>query len=107
MLCYTMCIYQCIVYSTDTNVISLWATDWDLSRFASSKVYYYYPPKKNDPKSKTDMSIDDCDSTSDTNTQSCRAFHVMYHKIYHYDDMTFRERNPLSSSFGASIYEDG
>lgn len=90
---------ECVTYSSDTNTISLWSRDWDLSRNPSSAVYYEIQKEGN------------IDATS---------FHVFFENIAEFDSSSAPTsphsstnnsstplQNPPLNSFSASIYIDG
>lgn len=70
---------RCLTYSTMANALSLWASDWDPSQSTASKIYYHLGQAGN----------------------SAKNFSILYSQ--------FRKQGSSagSSSFGASINDDG
>jgi hypothetical protein len=78
--------FKCIVYSTQSNVISLWASDWDFKSAENSSVSYAF-------------------STLANGTTTARsAVHVLYANAVRWTQDT-RKKN--MSTFSASLYDDG
>ena len=84
---------DCITYSTFSNVISLWAKDWDLGVEKDSDVYYRF-------SSKQDGASDGASDPNDIDT-----FHIIYSNIYRYSKDVSTARRP--STFSASLHSDG
>ena len=91
---------ECIVYATYTNVISMWANDWDLSSGEFSTVLYL------EQKVGDGLLLHGLDKD---------AFHVLFSNVYEYgggvsdsggvsgNDAKWQQPN----SFSASLYPDG
>lgn len=80
---------ECIVYSTETNTISAWGSDWDPSMFTDSNIYYY------DQKKGDSSNLWGIDSN---------AFHVQYSHVAKYQ-VNKSEEAPRAT-FSVSVYSD-
>ncbi len=81
-----------MAFSSDTNVISLWAMDWDLSASKQSEVYTYAQIKDSN-----DVKIDNINEDS---------FHILYYNINKFANDPNTQayyKNNMSSS----VYSDG
>ena len=88
---------QCPVFSTDTNVISLWGSDWDPSmvnnEVGNSTVHVYMQNKSSD-----------FDEMYGINA---KAVHVLYSFVHKYVSGKARKQLTNPATFSASFYEDG
>jgi hypothetical protein len=83
---------KCMVYSTDANVVSLWATDWDYGLTKESSIWVAYSK-----------------SSTNDDTEARSAVHVLYENAPKSMSTTSKYETPVvnMSTFSASLYDDG
>ena len=84
--------FQCSVYSSASNTLSIWNADWDPSAYPDAYIYYLEQSKTD---SKTIYGLSNVD-----------AFHVFYDKFRRYSSKDDQTENQ-EFSFSLSLYGDG
>jgi hypothetical protein len=82
------------VYSTGTNTIAIWGSDWDLRVGGDSSTVHILNQTR------------DQEGYQDIDGINANAFHVLYSAVHKYEQGSSRSSSSEPSTFSLSIYED-